>query len=285
MKYLASFFAAAFLFVTAITSAGAAPTSPYNDADLSSTFEIAAPVKVPGKTLKAGTYSIRILDHLSDRVLLQIESGKGKAETKFLAVPNASLSRGSGVGPIAYGQSKHGSDSLRGFAFPGGSTVEFVYPKAEAADIAKNHDASVLAIDPQSEGRPSATKLSKDDMELVTLWTLAPTRVGPENASVPAIQAQRYRPSQQPASAQPVEVASLSTPARRPTAQSSNIPPQRSVRTETQTDRPRVKANRQPVLATLPHTASAYPTLFLLSICSLIAAAMVHYLRVRAGAN
>jgi hypothetical protein len=70
--------------------------------------------------------------------------------------------------------------------------LEFVYPKADAVAIAKSNHAKVPAIDPVSEGRPPTIKgLSKSDLELVTLWLLSSTHVGPEDSSG-GIQAERY---------------------------------------------------------------------------------------------
>jgi hypothetical protein len=78
--------------------------------------------------------------------------------------------------------------------FPGVPEVlEFVYPKEEAVAIAKSNQAKVPAVDPASEGRPLTIKgLSKSDLELVTLWLLSATHVGPEDSSG-GIQAERYR--------------------------------------------------------------------------------------------
>ena len=57
------------------------------------------------------------------------------------------------------------------------------------------------AIDPASEGRPAELSgLSKDDMEIVSLWLLSATRVGP-NDNAPTIKAEKY---QQVATARPV---------------------------------------------------------------------------------
>ena len=70
--------------------------------------------------------------------------------------------------------------------------VEFVYPKAEAVAIAKSNQSKVPAIDPASEGKVADKSLSKDDMEVVTLWLLSSTTVGP-NDTTPAIKAEKYQ--------------------------------------------------------------------------------------------
>ena len=72
-----------------------------------------------------------------------------------------------------------------GWLFPGEAAVlEFVYPKGDAVAIAKSNNAKVPAIDPVSEGRPEELKgLSKTDLELVTLWLLSSTQVGPGDSA------------------------------------------------------------------------------------------------------
>ena len=72
------------------------------------------------------------------------------------------------------------------------SMVEFVYPKADAVAIAKSNQSKVPAIDPASEGKVADKNLSQDDMEVVTLWLLSSTTVGP-NDSAPAIKAEKYQ--------------------------------------------------------------------------------------------
>jgi hypothetical protein len=53
------------------------------------------------------------------------------------------------------------------------------------------NSSKVPAIDPASEGKVEAKNLTKDDMEIVTLWMLSSTRVGPSD-SVPEIKAELY---------------------------------------------------------------------------------------------
>jgi hypothetical protein len=91
------------------------------------------------------------------------------------------------------GQAAGGKHYLRGWYFAGApSVLEFVYPKSEAVAIAKGNQATVPPIDPASEGRPVSIKgLSKDDLEVVTLWLLSPTKVGPGDTSG-GIQAAKY---------------------------------------------------------------------------------------------
>ena len=85
-----------------------------------------------------------------------------------------------------------GRHALRGFVFANGTSVEFVYPKADAVALANANSATVVAIDPASEGRPELAKLTNSDMEMVNLWMLTPVRVGPGNGQK-GIEAKRYQ--------------------------------------------------------------------------------------------
>lgn len=193
-------------------------------------FTVDSKTQVPGKTLKPGAYTIRIVDHLSDRMIVRIDRD-GKSEATFLALPVSSLQKPANQGPLKLGNGAKGKDSLRGFSFADGTLAEFVYPKEEAVGIAKANNTKIPAVDPASEGRSANPSLSSEDMKMVTLWMLSPTTVGPDG---PGIAAERYQAPQQVASVQP--------------------PPRRKVR---------------PTMAALPHTAGSTPLVMLAGLLSL----------------
>jgi hypothetical protein len=249
---------------------------PDDTAQLVSSFSVVKKTEVPGATLKAGAYSIRVVDHLSDRVVLQIEGRDGKALTTFLGLPSAALQNGVSKGPVAWNAGPKGEDALRGFAFPGGVAVEFVYPKDEAVSIAKVNAGKVTAIDPASQGIPAGTKLSKDDMQMLNLWLLSTTTVGSTNDSQPAIQAERY---QQPAqSAQQVQRASTE-PATTPYPSQPRVSRARVVRRPVAANQEVASVKRPPVLSALPHTASDLPAILLAGILALLLAATLRIVR------
>ena len=226
----------ALLFASALAQASVAP-----EVGSATTFSIQNQTQIPGRTLKPGTYNIRVVDHLSDRLILRVD-GPGSKPTTFIGLPSSGLTKPAGGGPIALNAGASAQSALRGFAFPDGTVTEFVYPKAEAVSLAKANDTTIPAIDPASEGKPDAlASLSHSDMEMVTLWMLSPTPVGPDTPA--GIQAARYKA--------PAEQASNNEPA-----------PPRS--------RPAAKA--RPVVAALPHTASELPLVWLAGLLSLIAA-------------
>ncbi len=247
-------------------------------------FQVMSKTEVPNATLQPGSYSIRILDHLRDRVILQVSGKSSHVQTTFLAVP-ASTMANAPVGPIAYSSGPKGKQALKGFSFPGGLAVEFVYPKDDAVSIAQANDTRVMAIDPASEGRVAAPKLKQDDMQMITLWMLEPSRVGPSDKPA-GIAATRYQAPQAAASA-PVETAQTQ-PTPTPTAATSSagvaqvagsapspraIPVRRPRPVQlAQNDVPPapVRTHTRPANVTaLPHTASYMPLLDLAALLSL----------------
>ena len=158
-----------------------------------SRFTTSEPANIPGLTLHPGSYSIQVVDHLSERYVVRVDGPGGRVHYSFLALANAGIPKPTGPGRVLWNNPAGGKQYVRGWLFPGTSSVlEFVYPKAEAVAIAKSNQAKVPAIDPASEGRPIEIKsLSKSDLQLVTLWLLSSTHVGPGDSAT-GIQAERY---------------------------------------------------------------------------------------------
>jgi hypothetical protein len=178
---------ACLLLVGSTSLRAAAPAS-----DAASSFSVSEKTAVPGLTLQPGSYSIRMVDQMADRVIVRVDSASGGAHSTFIGLRDPALPKSGSTGQISWGKAPDGQKALRGFTFPGGTTVDFVYPKAEAVSLAKLNSSKVPAIDPASEGKVEAKNLSKDDMEVVTLWMLSSTQVGP-NDDAPAIKAERFQ--------------------------------------------------------------------------------------------
>jgi hypothetical protein len=177
-----------FLFNTVLWA-----TPPANSA---ADFTISNPSHIPGATLTPGSYTIHVVTRLSDRVILKVDSVKGDVHSTFLGIPNRELQKPASTGAVKWGNPADGSQYLKGWYFPGSSSVvEFVYPKAEAVAIASSNPAKVPAVDPASEGKVSDNTLSQDDMQLLTLWLLSLEQVGPSGGvgtAKPSIKAERY---------------------------------------------------------------------------------------------
>ena len=259
-------------------------------------FTISDKTRIPGATLKPGSYNIQVVDHLSDRVIVRVEGNGGSTHSTFLGLPNSSLGKPAVPGPITWGNAAQGTQYLRGWYFPNSaSAIEFVYPKGDAVAIAKSNQAKVPAIDPASEGKVADKELSKDDMELVTLWLLSSTQVGP-NDSTPAIKAERY---QQVASAQTNEpprpqvssgastssgssYSGASTSSGSSYSGSASSGSNADVSQQASVSKPK-PVHRKPVIAQLPHTASSLPLFFLSAVFLFAAAAAMRMYRWRRG--
>lgn len=239
-----------------------------------SSLQLSQTTEAPGVSLSRGSYSIRVADRLQDRLIVQIQKSGSDTFTSLLAYPNPSL-RKSSSGPITFASGLKNKTTLRGYAFPGGPVVEFVFPKADAVDLAKSNNVRVMAVDTASEGKVALPNLTQTDMSEVTLWMLTPTPVDPAT-SKPGIQAARYQPGTavSPASASAPAPASLSasaSPAPAPSysAPSSGAAPRSAPPLVASDARP---AHR-PIVKQLPHTASSLPLLALVGIFSLFSAA------------
>jgi LPXTG-motif cell wall-anchored protein len=225
-------------------------------------FNVTSKTQIPGEVLKPGTYSIQVVDHIGDRILVEVDGANGKVHELFLAV--VALHRARTPGPVAWDKGTDGTPALRGFLFPDGTAVEFVYPKATAVALAKANDAAVVAVDPESEGKPKLAKMSADDRRIVTLWVVSMTTTGP-NDKTPAVEARRYQgpDSQQGVEARSVSSRSAAAPSANETASVNQpaAPPARSAYRS---------PKQRPVISQLPHTASDLPLVTLAGFCSLL---------------
>jgi hypothetical protein len=158
-----------------------------------SDFNLSTPSRIPGTTLDPGSYTIRILSRLSDRIILRIDGKDGTVRSTFIGIPNNQIAKPASTGPVRWSTSPAGPAYLKGWYFPGmSSVVEFVYPKAEALAIASSNPAKVPAIDPASEGKVADNTLSQDDMQLLTLWLLSVGQVQ-SGDQAPVVKAERYQ--------------------------------------------------------------------------------------------
>ena len=259
--------------LAASTMALAAPAA--NDfAGATANFTLDHHAQVPGETLKAGDYTIHVVDQLSDRMIVRVDNTASKEHAIFLAVPSARLNEGGAAGPVTWTSELDGHAAMRGFSFPNGSTVEFVYPKLAAVQLAKKNQAKVVAIDPDSQELPALKKMTKDDLQIVHLWTLSLTTIGNEKKPN-AVLAQHFQPSTD----LPV-VASTVAPPRPVTAQTQPVqvasvdPSEGQIWNDTPAARPRRAA-----MTALPKTASSLPVIALFGLLSLLAAGAVRLYR------
>ena len=153
----------------------------------SARLTVSEPTGVPGAVLSPGAYTIRVVDHLSDRYIMSVESSGGKNRTLFLGIPDKTDA--GTQGELKWSTPVSGTAYLKGWNFSG-TALEFAYPKNDAVAVAKANNAQVPAIDPESEGMISKAGLSTTEMHIITLWLLSPTSVGPQTPG--GVQAVRY---------------------------------------------------------------------------------------------
>ena len=147
----------------------------------SATLKVSASTAIPGRTLPPGSYSIQVVDHLSDRYILRVEGPSGSDKTLFIGIADKNAGHG-GDGAVKWSTPVQDTTYLRGWNFASLPTpLEFAYPKNDAVAVAKANNAHVPAIDPESEGMVAKAGLSKSEMQLITLWLLSPTTVGPND--------------------------------------------------------------------------------------------------------
>ncbi len=171
-----------------VVSLHAAPT-----ANPSAGFTLTNTSHIPGATLKPGAYTIQVVNHLSDRVVLRVDDSKGKVHATFLGVSNKEIPKPSDNGQVTWANPVGKANYMQGWYFPDSpAVIEFVYPKAEAVSIATANPAKVPAVDPASEGKAADKTLARDDLQVLTLWTLSLQEVG-SGAQTGEIKAERYQ--------------------------------------------------------------------------------------------
>lgn len=245
-----------------------------DDVSLDTPFTLRTATQVPGQTLKPGDYIMTIKDHLTDRAIIQVSTGDRKVIATFLAALHSGLHGASSPGPIPLAIDK-GHDVLRGFTFPGGGTVEFVYPKAEAAELVNKTSEAVLAIDPASDNlRSTGTTLSREDSQIVTLWSLQATRLSPTQNGIAA---KKFTP--QPSVDTSTVVAQAQSPTQPVASSSASSSNQVSAKRAAPAGTATVAVNRIPAVKALPKTASNMPLLLLSVVGSFVAAMSLHALR------
>jgi hypothetical protein len=120
------------------------------------------PVQVPGTTLPAGTYVFKLADLTGNRHVVQIfDKDEKRIYRTILAIPDQRLEP-SDKPVILFSERPAGSpQAVRAWFYPG-ETIgnEFVYPRNQAMQIAKQTHQSVLAMDDQ----PGANATDADQM-------------------------------------------------------------------------------------------------------------------------
>jgi hypothetical protein len=137
-----------FLFLFAVTISSIAKAQTYNKKTIV-TFN--NPVEVPGvgeHVLPAGTYVFRIVDSVSNRDIVQIfNEEETHVFTTILAIANYRLKPTSKT-VLTFNERPAGTpEALKAWFYPGETFgQEFVYPKAQAIQLAKEVNEPVLTM-------------------------------------------------------------------------------------------------------------------------------------------
>ena len=161
------------------------------------------PFEIPGQVLPAGTYTFRLADSLSDRIVVQIFNADGsRIIATVLAISNYRLQSTDKTVVTFSERSGDNPDAIKAWFYPGDTFgVEFVYPKQRAIQLAMAANEPVPA-------------LAEDTSDLKTAPIVAVT---PDQKEVPVAEVIETAPP----AAQTVEtapVADNTTPAAAPAA-------------------------------------------------------------------
>ncbi|MEO8096091.1 MAG: hypothetical protein ABI811_00195 [Acidobacteriota bacterium] len=216
----------------ALLGAVMSPIVKADDYDKKTTVTFSGPVAIPPVHLQgwgvlpAGTYVFKLLNSSSNRHIVQIfNKDQNQIYATILAIPNYRLvAKDKTV--ITFNESVKGTpESLRAWFFPGANWgEEFVYPKAQAIELAKVTNLPVLQIaadvTPEVEKPDDPAVIAQ--LERVPIRAVRPSGEVVEVAQViqPAPQA-RQAPTviAQASPAQPVQV--IAAPAKLPATGSS----------------------------------------------------------------
>jgi hypothetical protein len=146
------FKAAATVCGVALLGAALVPAAWADEYNEKTVITFSGPVEIPGVHLKgwgvlpAGTYVFKLVDSQSDRHIVQIFSKDEKTVyATILAIPNYRL-KVTGKTVITFRERPAGEpEALRAWFYPGRAWgEEFVYPKAQAIEIARSTNTAVL---------------------------------------------------------------------------------------------------------------------------------------------
>ena len=132
------------------------------------------PVEIPGvgaQVLPAGTYVFKLLDHQSDRNIVQIlNESRDHVFSTILAIPNYRL-RATNKTVMTFKERAAGQpQAIRAWFYPSNHWgQEFVYPKARAIELAKLTNEPVLAMPTELAATTVAPIKSADEPEVIAL--------------------------------------------------------------------------------------------------------------------
>jgi LPXTG-motif cell wall-anchored protein len=167
-----------------------APLASYAATDNTQNIAIDSALQIPGTILNSGTYKLALESWTAGRAIIRISSANTEKQYVLLAVPNRKLAGDASKGIVLFTPADGRKQILRGWVCPACSKeLEFVYLKAEAANITDETAQPVFAVDPAYDKLPHALSIS--DMKEATIWSLSPERIIAANRGV-GVKAVKY---------------------------------------------------------------------------------------------
>jgi len=146
------------ILTAGIGALGILPRAKADQWNQKTVLTLASPVEIPGQILPAGTYVFKLADSQSNRHIVQVfNNDESRVLGTFLAIP--AHRRIPGEKPIVWFHERPvGSpQAIKAWFYPGRTTGhEFVYPKNEAIELAKENNEPVPAM-PEELAGASAT--------------------------------------------------------------------------------------------------------------------------------
>jgi hypothetical protein len=183
-------------------SALLAPTANADEVDQKTTITFSKPVELPGISLPAGTYVFKMLDYVSDQDLVEVLSQDEQHVLGiFRTIPDYRLNNTTDTSIIFEERASNAPSAIKEWFFPDKHYGhEFVYPEAEAHELARTEQPEQSAEPPVMKSEP-ATAVENFEQT-------APTEQTP-----PAPEAQLPpQPLMEPEAQQPPQTAEMQQP-------------------------------------------------------------------------
>jgi hypothetical protein len=270
------------------TSVNAGAQGPRNQ-DTFFTFSQA--VELPKTTLPAGTYFFQLMDSNSNRHIVKVMSqDKKELHATLLAIPYYSNDRPSDDPQVRFmetpAQSANGgaaTNAIKIWFYPGTSVGhEFIYPRAQALQIAARTGQSVLTTKTETEASETVAdaELTRVDRNGVDTEANLTAQASPENAQQTATTQQSTTASTERSTT--AQATEQPAPQREQVGAITGGQPDRSAERPADDSAPSPAPERTEDRAErrdLPRTAGVLPLLALIGLGSLVGSGMLRRAR------